>query len=83
MHVRIDQKILARLKNCKVYLRRLKIFTDSEHQDLVAVAERPEPVDSSGLSDLHVDAGGVCCRWNRSSLPEICTSCKPEQSSFD
>ena len=59
----------------------LLIFTNTKHLDSVAVTEWPESIDSSGLPDLHVDAGGVRCRWNRSSLPEICTSERGKQVS--
>ena len=44
-------------------------FTDSEHGDLVAVAERPEPVDGRSLTDLHVDTGRVRSCWGASPLP--------------
>ena len=53
-----------------VYLRQLLKFTDSEHFLSVAVAERPEPVDGSGLADLHVDAGGVRLHRDRPAFPE-------------
>ena len=62
-------EILVCLKNCKVYLVCLLKFTDSEHGDLVAVAERPEPVDGRSLTDLHVDAGRVRSSWGASPLP--------------
>ena len=52
-----------------VYLRQLLKFTDSEHFLSVAVAERPEPVDGSGLADLHVDAGGVRLHRDRPAFP--------------
>ena len=53
-----------------VYSRQLLKFTDSKHVLSVAVAERPEPVDSGGLANLHVDAGGVGLRRNRPAFPE-------------
>ena len=54
-------------------------FTNTKHFDSVAVTEWPESIDSSGLPDLHVDTGGVRCRWNRPPLPEICTSERGQQ----
>ena len=49
-----------------MYLRRLLKFTNSKHQSLVAVAQSPEPVDCTGLADLHEGAGSTSCRWTPS-----------------
>ena len=46
-------------------------LTDTEHLALVAVAEGPEPVDGSGLPDLHVDARSVGRCWCAPALPVV------------